>query len=364
MKKEGFREYYIDNLRNFTILLLFPVHTFMVWNDFGSKFYIWQGEQKGLSSFIVLVNPWFMPMLFVLAGISARHALGERTAKEFMAQRARKLLLPFVGGMAFLVPVQSFYARRFFEGYSGGYLAHLKFFFTHVTDFTGYDGAFTPGHLWFILYLFVVSMAALALSQFLPYGKAEKYVERMPAVGILLLFVPIWLFYYLGNVGGFSLGKCFALYLAGYYVLGNGIALGRLERNIWWMAALCVAGSVASVELYYHCSYYGDFWVNFLGWLTVLVLLALGRKFLDKRMWVTEYLNQASYPVYLLHQPILVAVAYYTVQGAEGVAWQAFAVCSGSFVLTVAAYHVVQLMPGVRALVGRKGKPHIKGDRR
>lgn len=156
MKKEGFREYYIDNLRNFTILLLFPVHTFMVWNDFGSKFYIWQGEQKGLSSFIVLVNPWFMPMLFVLAGISARHALGERTAKEFMAQRARKLLLPFVGGMAFLVPVQSFYARRFFEGYSGGYLAHLKFFFTHVTDFTGYDGAFTPGHglsciyLWFL----------------------------------------------------------------------------------------------------------------------------------------------------------------------------------------------------------------------
>ena len=96
----------------------------------------------------------------------------------------------------------------------------------------------------------------------------------------------------------------------------------------------------------------------------MLVLLALGRKFLDKRMWVTEYLNQASYPVYLLHQTILVAVAYYTVQGVEGVAWQAFAVCSGSFVLTVAAYHMVRLMPGVRALVGQKGKPHIKGDRR
>lgn len=63
------RKHYIDNLRNLTILLLFPVHTFMIWNNFGSRFYIWQGENKILSTLIVLVNPWFMPILFALAGI-------------------------------------------------------------------------------------------------------------------------------------------------------------------------------------------------------------------------------------------------------------------------------------------------------
>ncbi len=36
------RKHYIDNLRNLAILLLFPVHTFMIWNNFGSRFYIWQ----------------------------------------------------------------------------------------------------------------------------------------------------------------------------------------------------------------------------------------------------------------------------------------------------------------------------------
>ena len=35
------RKHYIDNLRNITILLLFPVHTFMIWNDFGFGFYVW-----------------------------------------------------------------------------------------------------------------------------------------------------------------------------------------------------------------------------------------------------------------------------------------------------------------------------------
>ena len=73
------RKHYIDSLRNLAILLLFPVHTFMIWNNFGSRFYIWQGENKILSTLIVLVNPWFMPILFALAGMSARYALEKRT---------------------------------------------------------------------------------------------------------------------------------------------------------------------------------------------------------------------------------------------------------------------------------------------
>lgn len=89
------RKHYIDNLRSLAILLLFPVHTFMIWSDFGSRFYIWEGESRLLSTLIVLVNPWFMPLLFVLAGISARHALEKRTKKEFILERLRKLLLPF-----------------------------------------------------------------------------------------------------------------------------------------------------------------------------------------------------------------------------------------------------------------------------
>lgn len=107
------RKYFIDNLRNITILLLFPVHTFMIWNDFGSRFYIWLGENKILSTLIVLVNPWFMPLLFVLAGVSARYALLKRTEKKFIAERIKKLLIPFLFGLVFFVPFQALYARKF-----------------------------------------------------------------------------------------------------------------------------------------------------------------------------------------------------------------------------------------------------------
>ena len=181
-QKNGMRKHYIDNLRNLIILLLFPVHTFMIWNDFGSRFYIWQGENKILSTLIVLVNPWFMPILFVLAGMSARYALEKRTYKEFAMQRISKLLIPFVSGMVILVPFQTFYARKYFDDYDGSFLDNWQYFFTHLTDFSGYDGAFTPGHLWFILFLFVISIITLILFRYAPYEKISARSVFVSAV--------------------------------------------------------------------------------------------------------------------------------------------------------------------------------------
>lgn len=332
----------MDNLRNFAILLLFPVHTFMIWNDFGSGFYIWMGENKILSTLIVMVNPWFMPLLFVLAGMSARYALDCKTTKAFVAGRIRKLLVPFVVGMACLVPVQSLYARKFQEGYREGIWTQWKYFYTHYTDLTGYDGAFTPGHLWFVLFLFVIAMVSLPIFFLFPYQKSAIVVEKMCVWEVLLLFIPIWMMYYLGNFGGFSIGKSLALYLAGYYVLSNERVRERLEEKTGWLVALGVLSALVSAALYARYSYYGDLWVNFVGWNTVLAWLAVGKKCLNRRTWLTVYLNRVSYPVYLLHQTVLVVLAYYVVESCRSIYVQVPAICFGSLVLTVFAYHVLR----------------------
>lgn len=351
-QKSGIRKHYIDNLRNITILLLFPIHTFMIWNDFGSRFYIWQGENRILSTLIVLVNPWFMPILFVLAGMSARYALEKRTNREFITQRINKLLVPFISGMIFLVPFQTLYARKYFDNYNGSLLDNWRYFFTHLTDFSGYDGAFTPGHLWFILFLFIISMITLVLFCNAPYEKVSHHVEKMPAFGVLLLFVPVWLMYYLGNFGGFSIGKNLALYLVGYYVLSNDFIMDKLAQNIRWLTCLYVIGTVASVSMYYMFSYYGDLWVNFIGWISILVLLVVGKKFFNRRTSFTEYFNSASYPIYILHQSILVALAYYVVRVNDVMLVQVLGICIGSFILTVLAYHLIRLVPVIRKMIG------------
>lgn len=348
------RKHYIDNLRNLTILLLFPVHTFMIWNNFGSGFYIWQGENKLLSTLIVLVNPWFMPILFVLAGMSARYALDKRSNKEFVRQRIQKLLIPFICGMILLVPFQTLFARKFFFAYHGGWAKNWIYFFTHLTDFSGYDGAFTPGQLWFILFLFIISMFSLIVFQFIPYRKVESNIGKISIWGILLLFIPIWLMYYLGNFGGFSLGKNLALFLTGFYFLSNDAVMGTIERNIKWLAILWGIGTVLLVVLYYKFSYYGDLWINFIGWISILVILILGKRFLNKETEFTRYFNSASYPVYILHQSVLVALAYYVVKICDNLYIQVLGISIGSFVLTILAYHFIRLIPIARKMFGVK----------
>ncbi len=108
------RKHYLDNLRTIMILLLFPVHTFMIWNNYGTKFYVWAGGNKLLSSLIIIVNPWIMALLFVIAGMCARYSLEKRSVKEFVKERVSKLIIPFVSGILLLIPIQTLYARKFF----------------------------------------------------------------------------------------------------------------------------------------------------------------------------------------------------------------------------------------------------------
>lgn len=346
------RKHYIDNLRNFTILLLFPVHTFMIWNDFGSGFYIWMGENRLLSTLIVLINPWFMPLLFVLAGMSARYSLERRSHKEYIIQRTGKLLIPFLGGLTFLVPFQTFYARKFFDAYDGGLLENWKYFFTHLTDFSGYDGAFTPGHLWFILFLFLISMVSLPIVRSLPYLKMAERIEKIPAWGLLLLFLPIWIMYPLGNFNGFSIGKNMMLYLLGYYILSSDAVMETLEKNKKRLTVLWITGTVTSSVLYARFQYYGDLWIHFIGWVSILALLLFGKKYWNKRTAFTDYWNRASYPVYILHQSILVALAYFVTQICDVFFIQIVSICMGSFVLTILAYHWIRRIPVLRKIIG------------
>lgn len=94
----GERKYYIDNLRWAWILLLIPFHAAMAYNNWEGN-YIWLYENKILSSLVIFISPWFMPLLFVLAGISARYSIERRGYKKFIYDRIRKLFIPLISGV-------------------------------------------------------------------------------------------------------------------------------------------------------------------------------------------------------------------------------------------------------------------------
>ncbi len=348
------REYYLDYLRIISILLLFVVHTLMVWNDYGQKFYVWGGDNRLVSSLIILINPWFMPILFVIAGMCARYSLKNRTTKQFIIERVRKLFIPFVSGIILLVPFQTLFARKFFFHYKGSILDNFTHFITHYTDLSGYDGAFTPGQLWFILFLFIISLIGVLSERVIPYKKFEKKFSEINIYIVILMFILVWGGYYIGNFGGFSIGKNLVLYLLGYYVLSNDRVLQLVEKyRKLLMVMFCSSLSILFI-MYYRYAYYGDALVNFVAWTGCCALISFAKKYLNKRTGFWFYFNKASFPVYMLHQSILVAVAYYTLLYVDGLLLQIGIIIIVSFIVSIFLYEIIKRIPYVRLLLGMK----------
>lgn len=98
-----------------------------------------------------------MPVMFLLAGVSACFSLKKRTGAAFLKERFRRLGIPFLFGVIFVNPILSYVADKTHNGYNGNYFEHYAVYFTRFTDLTGYDGGFTTGHLWFIAVLILIS---------------------------------------------------------------------------------------------------------------------------------------------------------------------------------------------------------------
>ena len=128
------RKYYVDNIRWIIILLLVPYHAAMAWNVWGEPNYICFESNKIISSIVVFFSPYFMPLMFFIAGISTRFALQKRTVGQYVSERAKKILIPFIFGTMLLMPPMTYIADKFNCGYQGDFFQHYAVFFTHFTD--------------------------------------------------------------------------------------------------------------------------------------------------------------------------------------------------------------------------------------
>ena len=82
------RKHWIDNLRWVTVLLVLLYHVIYFYNNKGVFGGIGGfGEYPACPQYqdvvMYILYPWFMPLLFILAGISARYALEKYPSKEW-----------------------------------------------------------------------------------------------------------------------------------------------------------------------------------------------------------------------------------------------------------------------------------------
>jgi glucans biosynthesis protein C len=361
------RLHYIDNLRWISILMLFPFHTAFVFCAGWYGYYVLSDYSSAAAHCLtVSVEPWIMPLLFCIAGLSTRFALRKRTPLVYLKERVAKLLVPFLAGLVLICPVIAYYALKFHTGFTGNFTGAFVHFFSsglHIQDASGIIGDFSVDHLWFILFLFIVSMVGLGvilLGRRLAGFRPDPGSVSLPV--LVLLFIPVWLLNFVGfSVTGYTFMSYFAMFLIGYSLLAEDPVLVKVEE--YW-TVLLAAWILLTVGVMLTggiiLGHYEVFWGTsplyvLTGWTGVLALLGAGRRLLDISTPFTAYLSMASYPVYIIHQAILVAIAYYVLMLAIPPVLQFAAIVILSVLLTFACYEILRRIPVIRVLFGITG---------
>ena len=352
------RRYGLDWLRIFVVFMLFPFHTARVF-DWWEPNYVKDATNGFSSWFVASLGFWFMALLFVIAGFSSFDALQKRSTKEYVKERVLRLLVPLLFGLVLIVPVQGYYASLQHEGFTDGYFQFLRQYFTDFHDLSGYTGGFTPAHLWFILYLFVISLCLLPL---LIRLRSPKEGRVRPWLW-LLAFVPVTAMEALPDIGGKNPFFYAALFLLGFLLARNGETMAWVRR----IRFATLAAAVILIPVYLMLAYSLG-WpdqVDLLGasmallrnlsiWMIVLALMGIADTYLNKPSPVLNYLNGASYPVYVLHQSALIVIAYYIVATDMPFVSKYLSIVLGTLAACLVLYEVFRRIPPTRFILGIK----------
>ena len=306
------RVHYIDNLRWLTVSLLIIYHAAIAYNTWGEANYIFFEEVRPLSFAVTFISPWFMPLMFLLAGASARFSLEKRGYAAFIRERFARLGIPFLFGVLAIAPILSYAADVTHNGYEGGYLSHYAVFFSRFTDLTGYDGGFTLGHFWFLGVLIIVSLLSCAVIKAGERIPEARRKTALTAAGIVLSVAAV------GAADVRLFGKqivtCFCVYLLGYYFVSSREFTAKLARFGIIFTAVFLISSAADAWLFSYTEGFGG--LNTALWYAATAsalpaLICLGHSFLDRANDLTKRFSRISYMFYILHFPIVILCQYY-----------------------------------------------------
>ena len=189
--KESVRLYYLDWLRVIAILGVFLFHAVHPFDL--SDWHIKNAEQSMAVSVVLgLLFPWGMPFFFLIVGTGSWFALRRRTAGQYVGERTKRLLLPYITGCILLWPIMLYFQWRHILWNGSWYGSFLDFVLIHRAGFSPLWFGEVGFHLWFLGFLFCFSVLGLPIFLWLkgpvgaggarPPGRVLFASRRNPAV--------------------------------------------------------------------------------------------------------------------------------------------------------------------------------------
>ena len=314
------RKHWIDNLRWVTVLLVLFYHVIYFYNNkgvFGGIGGFGDGPQYQDVVMYVLY-PWFMPLLFLLAGVSARYALEKRPAKEWFRARTRKLLVPATIGL---------FVFQWMTGYFNTAVAGAEELVNVPQPFKYMLWAVSgTGPLWFIQDLWLFSLLLLLVRKLDARDRFRDCCGKIGIAPAILLGVLFWLGMQTmvahprpesldGLVNLYKPLFYFLQFLTGYFVFSHD-RIQDLLGKLWvpLMACAVVAGGVLVVTTFGQDNttpqYLGSPLNCLYGWLMCLAMMGWFRAKFDKTGAFAGYMTRSSFGLYIVHYLVVASLGY------------------------------------------------------
>ncbi len=352
------RKAYIDNIRWGTILLVIVYHVIYNFNSVGIIKNIGVDGIPQLDTFLTFVYPWFMCLLFVVGGMSARYSLEKRNGKTFAKERAKRLLVPSIAGIFILGWISGWVTNQYTDMFMGngdlipGVIKYIIFCLMGI------------GPLWFAHELFLASMLLLLIRAidkkdqlWTLGGKAKIWV-------LLLLVVAVWGSSRILNtplIEVYRNGIYIFMFLLGYYVFSHEEVTDSLVK---WKIPLLIAAVLTGVA--YTIYHYGEnyaakevlrsFFTNAYAWIMILAILGCFKAWCNRETKFTHYMTVRNFGFYVLHYPVLIIIAYLVTTYLQlPMIWNYVVILVLEFIFLPLVYELISRIPVLRfLLLGKK----------
>lgn len=321
--------------------------------------------KNGVTSHLML--EWMYPfsrfrmaLLFVVSGFVTAATLRDGQLLGWLTKRTRRLGVPLLFGVLVVVPPQVYLERRAAGQWHDG---EFLVFWRHAFSTGAYPaGDLSWHHLWFLAYVLLFTLAlAPMLVRWRPALQALVARVRAQAPGaawllpavVPVLVVQALLLPWSTGVQNVVDDAAMLWTHACYFVFGallheaEGLrdAIGR-ARQLWLQVA--VGGWVCINVLRWNglAPAHGDpvafgvftAAVSWVAWASVLACLGYARVHWRRDHPWRQPLNDAVFPVYVLHQTITVVLASYIVPLPDGVGLKFVFIWAATLVLSLAVY--------------------------
>lgn len=198
------------------------------------------------------------------------------------------------------------------------------------------------GHLWFLQYLFLMSLLALPLLFYLKSEGGQRQIERLAGWcdrpgGAFLFVIPIALalialrFRFQGDPTWADFVYYVIFFLIGYIMPADNRFTKSFVRHRWVCLALWVVSFSAQGFFLLFLNYnmgnepFSMMYVLFqivlsvMNWSAVVCMLSLGAKRLNFDHKILAYANEVVLPFYLFHQTIILCVGWFVIRWGLGI---------------------------------------------